>query len=117
VIGRDPRGFPTRQIRDSGLLFAKYLVCVEQIAWPIKGESWMKLQAGAHKQELMGQGYTIIEGFLSAEELAETQDVIYSIAPRWEQHAANPSAHPAPFIPVREFPDLDLTPYEEGLVA
>jgi hypothetical protein len=56
-----------------------------------------------HAGQLVNDGYTIVEGFLSPEELAETQEAVYSIAPTWEQYTANPDQHP-PFA--LEFPDF-----------
>ena len=59
-----------------------------------------------HAAELDEQGFTILEGFLSPEEVTEAQTALYSIAPSWEQHASDPSTHPVPERLQREFPDF-----------
>lgn len=65
-----------------------------------------EINGSRHASELVEQGYTIIEGFLSADEVAHSEQAIYEIAPRWEQHASDPDAHPLPSPMVREFPDF-----------
>jgi hypothetical protein len=61
-----------------------------------------------HASEVVEQGYTIVEGFLSPQEVEQAQQAVYSIAPSWEQHASDPVSHPVPSRVQFEFPDFPV---------
>ena len=64
------------------------------------------LDVARHAGEIVEQGYTIVEGFLSPGEVVRAQEAVYEIAPSWEQHASDPVAHPVPDRVHLEFPDF-----------
>ena len=64
------------------------------------------LDTARHARELVEQGFTIVEGFLSAEEVAQAQKSAYSVAPSWAEHAGDPERHPVPSRLQYEFPDF-----------
>ena len=67
-----------------------------------------ELDMTRHAQEIVEQGFTIIEGFLTAAEVARAQESVYSVAPSWEQHASDPERHPVPSRLQYEFPDFPV---------
>ena len=59
-----------------------------------------------HAREIVEQGFTIIEGFLTDDEVAAAQASVYSLAPSWNQHARDPERYPVPPRLQYEFPDF-----------
>jgi hypothetical protein len=58
--------------------------------------------------EVFDQGFTVIEGFLEKDVLAEAQEALWTIYPKPEEYFANPDAHPefgrSQFAGIRLFP-------------
>jgi len=57
-----------------------------------------------HAAELTDQGYTIIEGFLSTEQLAETQAAGLGITPHWTGYDDTVDEEPPYFLEFADFP-------------
>lgn len=57
-----------------------------------------------HATELTSQGYTIIEGFLSPEQLAETQTVGLGVTPHWTGYDHTLDQEPPYFLEFADFP-------------
>jgi hypothetical protein len=73
----------------------------------LKGESSMdvlKSLAQRHASELIEQGYTVIEGFLSPDGLAETEEALYGIVPRWEDYDPHAERQPPFALEFAQFP-------------
>lgn len=47
-----------------------------------------------HLEELRGQGFTIVEGFLGPDEVAAAREALWRHFPRPDEYFADPSAHP-----------------------
>lgn len=60
-------------------------------------------------QEVRDQGFSVVEGFLSDEDLASAQDALWSHFPRPDEYFADPAAHPR--FDVSAFAGIDLFPY------
>jgi hypothetical protein len=71
-----------------------------------EGQLMSGLSVMRHARELVEQGFTIVEGFLSPDEVARAQEIAYSVAPSWEQHANDPERYPVPSRLQYEFPDF-----------
>ena len=64
-----------------------------------------------HIEELRTRGFTVVEGFLGADELAAAREALWRLYPQPEAYHADPSAHPQ--FAESQFAGLRLFPYAE----
>src|SRR5258708_32751541 len=62
-----------------------------------------------HLAEIWDQGYTLMEGFLDRETLAEAQGALWDVFPKPEDYFADPSQHPR--YAKSQFAGVKLFPY------